>query len=76
MEQEKKLWKNRRKMAWSALISMILVTFILIFFYIPIERLKIISEFIVYYYFAMTSIIGAYMGVTAWAHIKGTGDGT
>ena len=51
MEWQTSRWKNRRRMAWSALISMILVTFILLFYDIPLERLKVISEFIVYYYF-------------------------
>jgi len=71
----KKRWQNRRRMAWVSLVSMIIVT-ILILFVVPESRLNILSEVITWFYFAMTSIIGAYMSVTTWAHIKGTGDGT
>lgn len=59
-------WKNRRRMAWVSLISMLIVT-ILVLFYIPEERLKILSEVITWFYFSMASVIGCYMGFTTWA---------
>lgn len=61
----KQTWKSRRKMAWFSLISMIIVTFVLIFVPLPLERLKVISEFIVYFYFGVTGIVGAYVGFKA-----------
>lgn len=61
----KQTWRSRRKMAWFSLISMIIATFILIFVPLPLERLKVISEFIVYFYFGCTGIVGAYVGFKA-----------
>jgi len=59
-------WKNRRRMAWTALISMLVVTF-LAFFVIPEPRLALLSDVITWFYFGMVSVIGAYMGFTTWA---------
>ena len=64
-------WKNRRKMAWVSLLSMVLVTFLLMFGPIPDSRLKILSEPLTWFYFAMASVIGAYMGFTTWADRSG-----
>jgi len=69
MEQEKLKWKNRRQMAWFSLHSMIVFT-ILILFFVPESRLEILADVIVWFYFAMTSIIGAYMGFTTLSAIK------
>jgi hypothetical protein len=62
----KNRWKNRRRMAWTALISMI-VTTILILFVVPEPRLALLTEPITWFYFSMASVIGAYMGFTTWA---------
>ena len=61
-----KRWRNRRRMAWVSLISMLVVT-ILAFFVIPESRLVLLSEVITWFYFGMVSVIGAYMGFTTWA---------
>ncbi len=68
--KEKLRWKNRRMMSWTSLIAMILVTFVLLFGPMSDSRLTILSETITWFYFAMTSIIGAYMGFTTWASKK------
>ena len=60
-------WKNRRRMAWISLISMILVTGTLLFAPISIERLKTLGGTIEWYFLSMASIVGAYMGFTTWA---------
>jgi hypothetical protein len=65
-------WKNRRRMAWVSLIAMLVATG-LVFFIVPESRLKIIGDVITWFYFAMTSVVGAYMGFTTWASIKGQG---
>lgn len=59
-------WKNRRRMAWTALISMLIVT-LMAFFVIPDTKLTLLSEVITWFYFSMASVIGAYMGFTTWA---------
>ena len=71
IDLEKRKWSNRRRMAWLAFISMILVTAALLFAPIEASRIKILSEPITWFYFAMASVIGAYMGFTTWASKKG-----
>ena len=67
----KKRWQNRRRMAWTSLLSMIVVTYLILFTnLVPEERLKILSEVITWYYFCSASVIGAYMGFT-WASKSG-----
>jgi len=72
IQDDKVRWTNRRRMAWLSLFTMILVT-LLIFFtdLIPESRLSILGEVITWFYFCMASVIGAYMGMTTWASIKG-----
>ena len=66
----KERWKNRRRMAWTSLIAILGVTLLMFFAPIEIERLKVISEAITWFYFCTASIIGAYMGFTTWASKK------
>lgn len=54
-------WQNRRRMAWIALISMLVVTG-LSFFVVAESRLKLLSDVINMFYLAMASIVGAYVG--------------
>lgn len=57
-------WKNRRRMAWVSVWS--LVSIILLFFFAPIdpERLKVIADPISMMAWVFGGIIGAYMGFT------------
>lgn len=66
MEEEtspnpKERWKNRRRMAWISLISILVVTF-LSFFVVNEGRLKLLSDVINMFYLSMASIVGAYVG--------------
>lgn len=71
IEASKVRWKNRRRMAWISLISMILITYLILFTNIvPESRLTILSDVITWYYGGSVSIIGFYMGMTTYAHIK------
>ncbi len=69
-EMERNKWRGRRLMGKISLYSMIVVTFLLLFGPIPDSRLTILAEPITWFYFSMTSIIGAYMGFTTWASKK------
>lgn len=61
-------WKNRRRMAWLSLISMFVMTYFVFFTdYIDIERMKVLSDVVTWFYFSCISIVGAYMGFTTWA---------
>jgi len=70
VQADKVRWKNRRRMAWVSLVSIIVITLLILLGPIPETRLKILSDVITWFYFAQASIIGTYMGVTTWAHIK------
>jgi hypothetical protein len=64
-------WKNRRRMAWVSLLAMVLVTGLILFTnLVSIEKLKVLSDVITWYYFSSASVIGAYMGFTTWASKK------
>ena len=68
IEMEKLRWKNRRRMAWLSLISMILLTcLILLTDLVSIDRLNVLKDVITWFYFSCASIIGMYMGATTWA---------
>lgn len=62
-------WKSRRRMAWLSLLGILLAT-IAIFFFVPLARLEVIKEVMAWFYMAMTSIVGFYMGATTWAYVK------
>lgn len=71
IEAEKARWRNRRRMAWLSLISMIVVTILILFTdLVPVARLNVLTEVITWFYFSCASIIGMYMGATTWAAIK------
>ena len=73
IEKETKLehirWKNRRRMAWSSLIYMMVKT-ILILFVVDAEKMKVLTEPITWSYFCSAGIVGAYMGAATFEHIK------
>jgi len=71
IELERRKWRNRRKMAWFALISMIVLMFVLLYGNISESRINTLKEPITWFYFSMASVIGAYMGFTTYASIKG-----
>ena len=67
-------WKNRRKMAWISLICMIFLTIALLIApedYIRDKRIEILSDVLTWVYLGFVSVIGAYMGFTTYASIKG-----
>ena len=71
IDMEKKRWTNRRRMAWTSLISMLIVTGVVLFTNIvSLERVNVLSDVITWFYFSCASIIGMYMGATTWASLK------
>ena len=63
-------WKNRRRMAWTAMVAMLVVVMMLLFGPIPESRIAVVKEPLTWFFFAMASVIGAYMGFTTWASKK------
>jgi hypothetical protein len=74
MELERNKWRGRRRMAGIALAAMIFVMVVLLFGPIPETKIKTLEEPIVWFFFSMASIIGAYMGFTSWASKGKKGD--
>ena len=62
--------RNKRRMAWIALLSILVVTGLMMFV-VDMDRLDKLSDVVVWFYFSMASIIGAYMGMTTWAKVNG-----
>lgn len=58
-------WRNRRRMAYFSLFSIVIVTYWALFV-VPENRLKILEEIITWFFFIMGSVVGAYMGFSAY----------
>ena len=56
---------NRRRQAWTALLSMIVVT-ILLMFGVSETKIQILKDVLPFFYITMASIVGAYHGFSAW----------
>ena len=56
--------QNRRRMAWIALLSMIAITMWLLGGTVDVAVIGAVKEVLFGFYFAMTSVVGAYMGFT------------
>lgn len=54
-------WQHRRRMAYVALFSMLVVTYWCLF-KVPLDKLNILDEIISWFYITMGSIVGAYVG--------------
>lgn len=65
----KKFRDDRRHMAWVALWAMIAATLIMFFAPIPLDKLVKLADMIEWFYFTMTSIVGAYIGFKTWTQI-------
>ena len=70
MDWQTSRWKNRRRMAWFSIYTLIAV--ILLFFFAPISdaRLKIIAEPIAMMGFVFGGVVAAYMGFTTFEKTK------
>ena len=62
-------WKNRRRMAWISLFYFMVKTLLLLFVVDP-ERIKVLTEPLVWSYFCSAGIVGAYMGAATYEHLK------
>jgi len=60
-------WRHRRRMAYISLYSMLAATVYALGPWIPETRLDKLSSIIEWFYFAMASVVGAYMGFASWS---------
>ena len=73
LKAEKIRWENRRRMAWTSLIAIIVQTLILLFAPTKIltpEKIQVIQEPLTWAYMCESAVILAYMGFTTWAYLK------
>lgn len=61
-------WKNRRRMAYAALLSIFVVT-MLLFFVVPAERLEPLGNVSEWYFIVMGSVVASYVGSASWSDI-------
>ena len=57
---------TQKRMAWTALLGMILVTICLFFPIFPDSRIAALAELLGLFYIALAGVVGAYMGFTTW----------
>lgn len=70
LEQKLKKSDTQRNMAWLALFFMLFFTGLLFTPFIPIDRVTAIGDLIGMFFVAQASIVGAYMGISAWMSKK------
>jgi hypothetical protein len=58
--------ESQKRMAWVAMISMIIFTASLFLPIISPERVSALADLLGLFYIAQAGVVGAYMGVTAW----------
>jgi len=62
-------WKHRRRMAYMSLISMLILTGYALSPWLPLDRLEKLDSAIDGFYFAMTTIVSAYMGLATFSGV-------
>lgn len=66
---EKRRWKNRRWMAWLSLITMVFIISAMVF-WVPLDRLDKIGDFIGLAFLSLASVVGFYFGMSTWANVS------
>lgn len=57
---------SQRRMAWVAIVSMIIFTILLFSPFISDTRVNALADLLGLFYIAQAGVVGAYMGATAW----------
>ena len=68
MELREEKSESQKKMAWVAIIVMIVSTVVLFSPIIPDTRVQALSDLLGLYFISLAGIAGTYMGATAWMH--------
>jgi len=61
-QKDDNTWKNRRRMAWLSLVSVIVVTLLTLTPLVTETRLSSLQPILSTFFFAMASVIGVYVG--------------
>ena len=70
LQEKVKKSESQEKMAWVALLGIILFTAFLFSSYIEIDKVDKIGEFIGMFYITLAGVVATYMGTQAWAMRK------
>lgn len=73
VKTKNEMWSSRRQMAWVSLFGIIIPTIFIIFYVTDTGLMDKIADLMSWYYIALASIVGAYMGFKSWATIRGRG---
>ena len=68
MELREEKSESQKKMAWVAIIVMIISTVVLFSPIIPDTRVQALSDLLGLYFISLAGIAGTYIGATAWMH--------
>lgn len=69
-ERQNRRQYHQRRMAWVAIMAIVLFTAFLFLPVVPDARIKLLGDISSMFYIAMAGIVGAFMGVTAWMSKK------
>ena len=68
--EKKEKMEAQKKMAWVAMVSMLIFTALVFLPIFPDTRIKALSDLFGLFYIGMAGVIGAYMGMTAYMSAK------
>ena len=66
----KEKMEAQKKMAWVAMVSMLVFTALVFLPIFPDTRIKALSDLFGLFYIGMAGVVGAYMGMTAYMSAK------
>lgn len=69
LEQKEKM-EAQKKMAWVAMVSMLVFTALVFLPIFPDTRIKALSDLFGLFYIGQAGVVGAYMGMTAYMSAK------
>jgi hypothetical protein len=70
IERRESRMASQKKMAWLSMATMTGFTIILFTPLVPVDRVLALSELLDLFYVGQASVVGAYMGFTAWQSDK------
>ena len=68
--EKKEKMEAQKKMAWVAMISMLIFTALVFLPIFPDTRIKALSDLFGLFYIGQAGVVGAYMGMTAYMSAK------
>ena len=70
LELREEKTEQQQRMAWGAMLTMLVFTILLFTPIIPVERVYALSDLLGLFYIAQAGVVGTYMGATAFASKK------